>query len=646
MPGIGLARDRRFSSAGLRRLVRLLCGAIALGVLPAGAAAAAAPAPAAPFVEGSHQVLAQRVYAAQGAEYRRVLAEFDSHLKQRPDDSVAAVERCRFIANFAGDEGGAVAGAEEDYQQCRQSLSQGPLAASPAAKLFLLEEEYGKSAIQHGEALLPESAAWSAAQRARLDELLAMRYQRDDPLKSGEYALHAVELDPASGQRLNAADYLSRIGARQRAIAVIQGMPAQQWQNWTLRSAVNSLIGLGEAEAAQHLAGERPDIKLDAATRIKLARALLDTGDTAAARALMKALLEEPAPKNIAGYGPERELFEFQRDHGERADAVAAYRKLRDKGYAADPYGRYRLSLSLRHPGAPWRAADLLGPAVLLLYLGLFALAPLLVVMPLHYRGAVKRARGVALPPPFPAWPWGLGHLWYALAVIAVSGALALYIFCYPQFEGLLRQSLPRSGAPADARALAHAYLFLNVFNIVALLPLLHRVPLRPLLLGRWTAAQSLGAGFGISLLVLLVGGALSRALTAAKATAAPGIALGSDTIRAMQGIYELYGAAGLLLSSVLLTPVAEELVFRGVLLRVAARHVRFWLAALIQALLFIALHDQPGAYPLLFLLAVSGAWLAWRSGGLLAPIALHMSNNTFAALAIMGLTRSLNLAP
>jgi membrane protease YdiL (CAAX protease family) len=642
MAGAGLARDTRSGWAGLRRRLRALPCAALLCALPAGHATAA-PTADSPYAEGAHQALAQRVTGAQSAAYRQVLAELDAWLKRRPDDSAAAVERCRFMEEFAGGEdGGGVEGAEQEAGQCREALAQGALAGAAAVKLFLLERDYGKDAAAHAEALLPQSVSWTGPQRARLYGLLAARWQRQDPLKAGRYALLAVEFDPASGQRLSAADYLSRIGAHQRALALIEGMPPQQWQVWTLRSAIASLIAMNEAPAALRLSQARPDLKLDAASRIKLAHALLDAGDDAAARALMKALLEEPAPKNSYGYAQELELFEFQRDHGERADAIAAYRRLRDKGAAADPYGRYRLSLSWRYPDAPWRAEDWRGVGTLLLYLGLFTLLPAFLVVPLHYRGAVLQARGLALPPPLPAWPWGLGQLWYVLAVVLAGGGLGLYIFCYPQFQALLRAAPPLAGPPADSRSLAHLALFANALNLAALLPLLRRVSPAQLLKGRWPVGQSLAAGLGMAILVLAAGAVLARLEGAVK----PGIALGSDTIRALQGIYTLYGAGALLLSAALVTPLTEELMFRGVYLRVAARYLPFWLAAAIQALVFIGLHDQPGAYPVLFLLALGGAWLARRSGGLLAPITLHLVNNSVAALAIMGLTRSLSAMP
>ena len=632
----------RSTRSAAAALLALLLAGPALG-------AVVAPAPESPFPEGSYHGLVEEVGRAEAGEYRRVLAEFDAYLKRRPDDSTAAVERCRFADAFAGDEDeGGIDGAGEDAESCRQALQQGPLAATPPVKLYLLQRQFGKAAIARGEALLPESATWTPAQRARLHEFLAARYRQQDPLKSGEHALLAVELDPASAQRLNAAEYLYRIGAQPKAVAMLEGTPPQQWQSWTLRSAISSLLDMGEPRAAQRLSQVRTDLRLDPAIRLRLARALLDAGEEEQARASINALLQGPEAKSLAGVAQLRELFEFQRDHGVRDDAIAAYRRLCQAGKTADPYGRYRLSLLWRYPAAPWHADEWRGAFGLLALMAVLALMPLLVVVPLHYRAAVKRARGLALPPPLPESPWGLGHLWYALAATLICGVLGLYLYAYPQFERMLRQSLPQSGAVADAGGLARAYLFSKLALAAALLPLLRRVQLRKLLLGHWPVGQSIGAGVGAAVAVIAAGAVIARVLQipGPALPQTPGIALGSDTIRAMQGIHALYGPVALLLFAAVLTPLVEELVFRGVFLRVAARNVHLWLAAAAQAAVFVLDHDQPGAYALLSLMALAAAWLAWRSGGLLAALVLHGVNNAFASMAVMGITHSINTAP
>ncbi len=91
-----------------------------------------------------------------------------------------------------------------------------------------------------------------------------------------------------------------------------------------------------------------------------------------------------------------------------------------------------------------------------------------------------------------------------------------------------------------------------------------------------------------------------------------------------------------LLLASLVLAPLAEEVVFRGILLPVLARHgTRPWRALLLSSLLFAALHLHAGS--LLPLLAVGGAcglgFLA--TGHLLTPIVMHALFNAVSLLAL-----------
>ena len=110
-----------------------------------------------------------------------------------------------------------------------------------------------------------------------------------------------------------------------------------------------------------------------------------------------------------------------------------------------------------------------------------------------------------------------------------------------------------------------------------------------------------------------------------------------------MQGINEVYGLAVMLLVVAVATPIVEEFIFRGVLLEAFRARVSFWFAAVVQALVFIALHEEYQAMPFLFVFALVAAWLVRQSGGLLASMVMHAVNNAIAAMAIVGATNVLN---
>ena len=86
------------------------------------------------------------------------------------------------------------------------------------------------------------------------------------------------------------------------------------------------------------------------------------------------------------------------------------------------------------------------------------------------------------------------------------------------------------------------------------------------------------------------------------------------------------------LLTLVILAPIVEEFVFRGVFLTRFAAKTSMWGGILISSLMFGVLHlDFVGA----FLFGIIASLLYLRTGNLLLPILLHMLNNTLAALSI-----------
>jgi membrane protease YdiL (CAAX protease family) len=83
------------------------------------------------------------------------------------------------------------------------------------------------------------------------------------------------------------------------------------------------------------------------------------------------------------------------------------------------------------------------------------------------------------------------------------------------------------------------------------------------------------------------------------------------------------------ILAVVLLAPIAEELLCRGVILHYAMKATpKFWLANIIQALLFGIIHMNiiQGTYA--FFLGLVLGWLRYRYKSLVAPTIMHLVNN------------------
>ncbi len=85
---------------------------------------------------------------------------------------------------------------------------------------------------------------------------------------------------------------------------------------------------------------------------------------------------------------------------------------------------------------------------------------------------------------------------------------------------------------------------------------------------------------------------------------------------------------AAIALGVVAVAPTAEELLFRGVLLRGLARRLGDGGAVLMSALLFAGTHFQLVQFPGLLAIGLTLAWLARRTGGLASPIWAHAAFN------------------
>jgi membrane protease YdiL (CAAX protease family) len=82
----------------------------------------------------------------------------------------------------------------------------------------------------------------------------------------------------------------------------------------------------------------------------------------------------------------------------------------------------------------------------------------------------------------------------------------------------------------------------------------------------------------------------------------------------------------------------AEEIVFRGYLPQAIASWThRAWPAAVTSSLMFVAIHNTHDVWTFAdrFFFGLALCWLTWRTGGLEAAIALHVTYNVLLGLAV-----------
>lgn len=80
-----------------------------------------------------------------------------------------------------------------------------------------------------------------------------------------------------------------------------------------------------------------------------------------------------------------------------------------------------------------------------------------------------------------------------------------------------------------------------------------------------------------------------------------------------------------------ILAPLAEEIVFRGAILRTLLTRFRPWTAIAISALIFSIIHLNPAQMPYAFVAGMLLGWLYWRTGSIVPGIVYHWINNSLA---------------
>ena len=88
------------------------------------------------------------------------------------------------------------------------------------------------------------------------------------------------------------------------------------------------------------------------------------------------------------------------------------------------------------------------------------------------------------------------------------------------------------------------------------------------------------------------------------------------------------------LLTFVLLAPVLEELIFRGIILDGLLRRTAPWKAILLSSFLFALVHLNPWQFISAMVIGLFAGWVYFRTRNLLYPMLIHTTNNALPTVA------------
>jgi uncharacterized protein len=221
-----------------------------------------------------------------------------------------------------------------------------------------------------------------------------------------------------------------------------------------------------------------------------------------------------------------------------------------------------------------------------------------------------------AFDTPRPPAP-GLIHVVLAVAGMGAFIAFGLFIL----LPGLIGSGLSDDGLDvADLMILPIA----SILGIAVFVVLLGRLPWSGLGLRSAPAAAYLRA-LGWWLLCLPIVAAVLYATY--KITGRAAIEEQLDMMPDLSDDDGTITAAFILLVGIL-SPVAEELVFRGVLFAWLRRHLGFWIAGMLSALVFACAHGIPDIILPTAILGLLFAWIYERTGSLWPAMLAHIAHN------------------
>lgn len=570
----------------------------------------------------------KQIDAAARTAFDAALAEYDQQVEQNPYDIVDRLQRCRFIDQFVAnyEYAGFVDDVAELAEQCRAKLVE-EHAEHPEIALWQLERTYGDESLTKGAELLqqPSMNMWTTGQSARLYTMLARAADLDDKRDLAlHYSLRALELDETSDVRLIAAANLvasDKPRALEILSAPIQG--GQSQDGWMLTKKMDLLTQLGANQQAIALHKQLSDVANYDHTEV--ARVLRAAGANDLAREELKRANEGGGAYSTA---EERELFRFELELGSSEQALAAYDAWRNSGWSVDPLGINRFALFVRDPLLPWQARDVTGVVGFLAAFLAIALVCVVPIAGVHYRGLAVRAR---VGEPYPNDGWRLRHAWAVLACMGLASLLALYSV---GAIDVTAQNVGGWAIDASNEQLGRIALIESLLTIVLLLPFAVLPISRQTLWqgAQWPIAKSCIDGIGLALVfrapLLLAWSARPESMQQ--------LALDDALWQMVGAVRDQYGLFSALAVVAISAPIVEEFVFRGVLLRSFAAHLNPGWANVVQAALFSAMHLNPKAAIVLFVLGLVLGALARRSGSLLAPMILHATFNLIAASILL----------
>lgn len=590
----------------------------------------------------SHTFYLNTLNNAKDSSYNDIIRLYDAYLKKNPSDYLVQIEKCKVIDKAYYDSYEEYNPKYEEFEACLNSLVR-KFPDEPEVLLFKSGHIYGDSAKIFLENVIEQynedETRWEGKGIWKIYEQIAWHYDNDEGTST---AIRYAELAQAQNDTLDISLFLAQQYQKQKltskAIDILTANIDSTDNAYELNQKGELLLELGAPEKALEafqIARRDTSGWIDSGS---LAQALIENGLASEAREYLVKETENTwtHPRSL------HKLLDYDLRYGHADSAKAVYTRMVEENFWYDALGVHRLRLFWHVPLQSWSVSDV---ARILLLLAVFAgmfILPYLWILPIYNIGLyLKNRKGLELPEN--DFRWRLRHFWILSSLWLTVDVLSQLIFNYNEWISVYTSNNSGETAEAISQVLADSSLFFFTGLLFATTIFIKKSDLPVLFGGKWTVGESIGRGVGAAFLLkfaaaLLLG--FMKILHLASIDSAFLLSINDDIISINKYYHPLIGA----LFVVILVPIYEEVIFRGVILSAVEKHFKFVWANIFQALLFALVHMDWKFIPFYMLFGFAAGYFRNKSQSLLPGIVMHMVNNLLAFLSILWLGERLGV--
>ena len=559
-------------------------------------------------------------------KYEEILEKYKSFNNANPTVHEYRLAACDFMYRAFYDYYDDYNPNEDAFEDCLKQLIE-DFPDNEQVILYKVKHSYGQESIDFCEEVVQRTqlntlSSWG---KSKLYEELAIQYrQQDNNLEFYTYAAMAENLnDSIDFTYERTYDYYEKSNIKLAQAEIVKSLDSLDDSN-TMKSKATLMLKLGMNQEALRTLKEAIKDTLLWYDKFELAEVFAKNDSFAIARDLILEKCSDFADNLECKI----KLFNHDYKYSDLDSLSNSYSNLQKSGFWADPLGMYGLKMFLRAPLSGWNLASVLKSFAFFISLLLIVIIPYLWVLPVRYLGEYSWFERFSKLES----SWKLNHFWILSSLLLLVYFLNNMFFWYDDVVFMLNDDYYVQEYPDLDIHLANQTIFFSLASLLCVVFCLKRKDYSLMKAKNWSLIKALFLSFLIVLLYRTVYFTLVNMGVLFNPTDA------SIIIDSMASINSNYGVWLGFILIVILVPIYEEYMFRGIILGSVNTKVGFHIANVFQSFIFASLHENLSLLPFYIGFGIMTGLLYRKTGSLMTSIFFHMWNNLFAFIVIQNM--------